>query len=241
MVVVVLVFGLVKLVSAIGGDGTPSAKGTPTTPAGPSTPPVPKCAFGDKGAARAGYQDWRSTLVDTTFRLPAEYQPPDLVSAEGAGFAGPFLVRGVMINDLGALRNAAEAAGNPVEIEAAFRTFDQQQALFAQREAELGHDAALKKVARPGHSEHQLGTTIDLKTAGQPDVDLAWASTPAGGWTMAHAAEFGFVLSYPEGGQPKTCYQYEPWHYRYFGRERAAKIVASGLTIREFLWRQAHA
>jgi poly-gamma-glutamate synthesis protein (capsule biosynthesis protein) len=35
-----------------------------------------------------------------------------------------------------------------------------------------------------------------------------------------------------------TCFGYEPWHYRYFGADRARQMAASGLTTREFLWRQ---
>lgn len=199
---------------------------------------APRCVHGDRRAEHVRYADWARTLVDTTFRLPAEYEPPDLVSAEAAGFAGPFLVRELVIEDLAALRAAADAAGNPIELAAAHRTYEQQDALFRQRVAELGEAEARRVAARPGHSEHQLGTTVDFKTAGAEDVDLTWASTPAGAWTIRHAHEYGFVLTYPEGETDATCYRYEPWHYRYFGRERAAAIVQSGLTVREFLWRE---
>jgi D-alanyl-D-alanine carboxypeptidase len=53
----------------------------------------------------------------------------------------------------------------------------------------------------------------------------------------ANAWRYGFVMSYPRGREDVTCYLYEPWHYRYFGRALAARIHASGLTPREFLWR----
>ena len=45
-------------------------------------------------------------------------------------------------------------------------------------------------------------------------------------------------MSFPKGKTSVTCYTYEPWHYRYVGRTRAAKIRASGLTLRQFLWRE---
>jgi D-alanyl-D-alanine carboxypeptidase len=52
-----------------------------------------------------------------------------------------------------------------------------------------------------------------------------------------HAWRFGFLMSYPYGRSPQwTCYGPEPWHYRYFGRERAAAIRDSGLSPREWLW-----
>ena len=52
----------------------------------------------------------------------------------------------------------------------------------------------------------------------------------------AHAWEYGFVMSYPKGKIDVTCYDFEPWHFRYVGRELAASIHASGLTPREYLW-----
>ena len=51
-----------------------------------------------------------------------------------------------------------------------------------------------------------------------------------------NAPTFGFVMSYPRDLEDETCYAYEPWHYRYVGRELAARITESGLTPRRFLW-----
>ena len=45
-------------------------------------------------------------------------------------------------------------------------------------------------------------------------------------------------MSYPKGKTAVTCYTYEPWHFRYVGRAVASKVHASGLTLREYLWRQ---
>ena len=61
-------------------------------------------------------------------------------------------------------------------------------------------------------------------------------STPTGGWMAKNAWKFGWLMSYPKGKTDVTCYIYEPWHYRYVGRDIAAKIRESGLTIREYLW-----
>ena len=52
----------------------------------------------------------------------------------------------------------------------------------------------------------------------------------------ANAWRFGFVMSYPAGKLALTCYGYEPWHYRYVGRDLAAAIHASGRTPRRYLW-----
>jgi D-alanyl-D-alanine carboxypeptidase len=53
---------------------------------------------------------------------------------------------------------------------------------------------------------------------------------------LANAWRYGFVLSYPKGKTDVTCYTYEPWHYRYVGRDRAIWVRASELTLREFIW-----
>ena len=45
-------------------------------------------------------------------------------------------------------------------------------------------------------------------------------------------------MSYPKGAEETVCYSYEPWHYRYVGREVAKAVRESGLTLREWLWQQ---
>jgi D-alanyl-D-alanine carboxypeptidase len=97
-------------------------------------------------------------------------------------------------------------------------------------------DSAVTFSARPGHSEHQTGLTIDFGSIGDTGLNKEWESTRAGGWMASNAWKFGWLMSYPNGKKDVVCYRYEPWHYRYVGREMAAKIHDSGLTIREYLW-----
>jgi D-alanyl-D-alanine carboxypeptidase len=70
------------------------------------------------------------------------------------------------------------------------------------------------------------------------ELSPAFADTPAGQWIAAHAHEYGFVLSYPADAQDRSCYEFEPWHLRYVGRDVAAQIHDSGLTPREWLLRR---
>jgi D-alanyl-D-alanine carboxypeptidase len=158
------------------------------------------------------------------------------VPVSEAGFHSGVLVRDVVLRDLAALRSAALAAGHPIEIVAAYRSYQYQADLFQRRAYRLGADQAMMKTARPGHSEHQLGTAVDLKRSGVPTTSESFGATATGRWLLANASSYGFVLSYPEGGEAVTCYAYEPWHFRYFGRKMASRIVASGLTTREYLW-----
>jgi D-alanyl-D-alanine carboxypeptidase len=221
-------------------SGGPSNGSTPTahgSSAPSATAPVPPaCVYGSKPARGATYALWRSTLLDTTFRLPSGYAPPDLVPVSEAGFHSGLLVRSLVVDNLSALRAAAAAAGHPLEIVAAYRSYQYQADLFQRREERLGTDEAMRKTARPGHSEHQLGTAVDFKRAGAPTATEAFGTTATGKWLLANASSFGFLLSYPEGRDAVTCYAYEPWHFRYFGKRTAARIVASGLTTREYLW-----
>jgi D-alanyl-D-alanine carboxypeptidase len=85
--------------------------------------------------------------------------------------------------------------------------------------------------------------TIDFQALGGPSaLDGDWYTTPTGRWMFDNSWKYGWVLSYPlgEGGaifSQATCFHYEPWHYRYLGREIARKVHRSGLTIREYLWK----
>jgi D-alanyl-D-alanine carboxypeptidase len=162
--------------------------------------------------------------------------PPDLASIAPTGLAGAFQVRSLVLPDLEALASAAKSAGHPLGVVAAYRSTKQQSDLLKLRTKELGAAAAARRVAPPGHSEHQLGTAIDFTSQGLPDVSPAWGGTPTGRWMAEHSWEYGFVLSYPAHKLAVTCYRSEPWHFRYVGRRLAAKVHESGLTLREYLW-----
>jgi zinc D-Ala-D-Ala carboxypeptidase len=134
--------------------------------------------------------------------------------------------------------DAARAAGRPIQVASAYRSYTAQVATFDHWVRVGGYQQALRTSARPGHSEHQLGTTFDFTSqGGRPPWEYAdWAALPAGAWMAANAWRYGFVLSYPRNRFATVCYEYEPWHYRYLGRPMAAEVRASGLTLREWLW-----
>jgi zinc D-Ala-D-Ala carboxypeptidase len=205
--------------------------------------PLPACAYDDVLTPWRAYTDWARTLVDPTLRVDKSYVPPHLTSIADAGIPGTGKVRPLVIDDLRALTKAAAAADNPIEVSSAYRSYSRQKWLFVESVDKYGYDQTLKSLARPGHSEHQLGTAIDVKKKGGRDpwlLDKDWASTAAGAWMKQNAWKYGFVMSYPKGEKSVTCYSYEPWHYRYFGRDRALAIHLSGLTGREWLWRRGY-
>jgi zinc D-Ala-D-Ala carboxypeptidase len=197
---------------------------------------LPACRLDHVLTEPRDYDDWSVTLVDWILTLGPDYKPPDLVSVRDGGVAGGGYVRQVVIKDLRAMAEAAEANGTPLVAWSPYRGYRQQKALFRDYAAGYGFKDAIKFSARPGHSEHQLGLTIDFVAVGDTGLTSNWEVTPTGGWMAENAWEYGWLMSYPKGKRKLTCYSYEPWHYRYVGRELAGEIHDSGLTPREYLW-----
>jgi zinc D-Ala-D-Ala carboxypeptidase len=229
-----------------------SAKGTPAAPRAssvsgvlPSSPtatttPLPACRYADEPAVEAAYDDWRRTIVDTASRLPKGYVPPDLVAVSRAGLAGGGSIRLIAIADLKALAVAGRKAGVRLAVESAYRSEARQQRTFAGWVRASGEAEARRFSARAGHSEHQLGTAIDFKAAGGGSPwTPAFARSRHARWLAANAWRFGWIQSYPPGAETQTCYGGEAWHFRYVGRDVAAEVHASGMTLRAWLWLDA--
>jgi zinc D-Ala-D-Ala carboxypeptidase len=222
-----LTAGPSPLISTTSTDGATTA---PTV-----GPTIPACSQGDEPVAGDPLADWATIVVDTDHALPPEFAPGDLVEVTAAGFTELDRVREFVIPDLVGLRQAAEANGTPIIVVSAYRSFAYQQGLFRDEAERLGEARAAAGVARPGHSEHQLGTALDVLNPEAGELSAAFADTPAGQWIAAHAHEYGFVLSYPAGAQDRSCYEFEPWHLRYIGRDIAAQIHEAGVPPREWL------
>ena len=210
-------------------------------PASPA-PPLPDCSYEDRDALITPAGDGRHSVLDTVFRLPATWEPSDLVPIRESGFEHDGLIRLVAIADLTQLRQAAEAEGIQLQVFSAYRSYAYQATTFDYWVDRYGAEEARRVSARPGHSEHQLGTAVDLGTRNGPAPwDVAdWAQTPAGAWMQENGWRFGFMPSYPIDSLDLTCYDYEPWHWRWVGREVTAAALASTQPLRVYLWeRQA--
>ena len=238
-----VVFGLLllRIVDAVTGGGDGDQRVAAVTTAPPTSQvrieEPPPCEAKDEPTVYAREDDWFRTIVDVVYAVPEHYQPPDLVPASEANYSAEFLIREIIAADLNEMRNAILNEGVPeVALLAGYRSIDEQAALFARREQEMGAAAAAEGTARPGHSEHHLGTTIDVRPIGASDVDQSFGDTPSGQWLEANSWKYGFVLSYPKGAEAITCYKYEPWHFRYVGKDLAKRIHDSGLPLRQYLW-----
>jgi D-alanyl-D-alanine carboxypeptidase len=208
------------------------------TPSGAASAAFPVCRVADTLTQHGALADWSRSVVDTQYRLASTYAPTDLRPTSAAGISGGGSVRGFVIADLRAMTAAAKAAGAPIAVQSAYRSYATQQQTFAYWVNAYGYARALTLSARAGHSEHQLGTTLDLRSSGgaAPWDYADWGTTRAGAWLRANSWRYGFVMSYPKGQMSATCYAYEPWHFRYVGRARAKAVRDSGFTLRQYLW-----
>lgn len=180
-------------------------------------------------------------LVNKSYQLPSAYAPSDLVAIENSGIRttrSGMLVRSIMVTDLSELRTAASSAGIDLAVLSAYRSYSTQQSTYNYWvNYNNGSVSAADMVsARPGHSQHQLGTAVDFTTSEISDqLGQQFANTAAGSWLAQHAWEYGFALAYPLGAESITGYSYEPWHFRHIGRENAEEWHAGGLTLEEWL------
>ncbi len=204
-----------------------------------ANPKLPTCKVADTLTKQRSLGQWQRSVLDSGLRLGSGYIPTDLKSTSAAGLNSGERVRSFVIPDLTAMAKAARAAGARLLVQSAYRSYTTQKSTFAYWVRVHGMAYALKESARAGHSEHQLGTSIDFRAYGGsvPWAWTDWGKSKAGNWLAANAWKYGFILSYPKGKTTLTCYMYEPWHYRYVGREVAAKVHDSKLTLREYLWR----
>lgn len=175
-------------------------------------------------------------LINKKIRLPSSYAPTDLVSLVGsvAASSGSSLRSEAALNLID-LFNAASAEGKNLSVVSAYRSYSHQVSVFNGWVASAGLSSAEQFSARPGHSQHQLGTAVDFGVNGQSNFSDGFGVTPEAIWLTQNAYKFGFVLSYPKGKENITGYSYEPWHYRYIGKENAQKMINSGLILEEYL------
>lgn len=139
---------------------------------------------------------------------------------------------------------AAKEDGVELMLCSAYRSVKKQQQLFDRSQQAymaqgMSEEEAYAKTATetaiPGTSEHQTGLAADIVTPTYQMLDAGFADTPAGQWLSEHAAEYGFVLRYPQDKQEVTGIIYESWHYRFVGKTHAKLMKESGLCLEEYL------
>ena len=131
----------------------------------------------------------------------------------------------------------ADAKNNNLNLMLAsgYRSAELQRVYYNNLVQSLGQAEADKVSAKPGTSEHQTGLAVDLAPANrQCYLETCFSQLPEGVWLKDNAYKYGFILRYPQGKAEITGYQFEPWHFRYVGKELAQKIYSQNTTLEEY-------
>ncbi len=175
----------------------------------------------DKAMADDEY-DIASFLLraDKQVSLPEGYTPPNIVeltqeTAENGNYMLNRLdlsLRAPVEKALSEMATSAANDGITLLVSSTYRSYDYQAIVFERNVQNYGLEMAERDSARPGRSQHQLGTVIDFGS-----ITNDFASTKAGLWVHEHAPSFGWSLSFPPEYEIVTGYVWESWHWRYIG------------------------
>ncbi|MEX2461266.1 MAG: M15 family metallopeptidase [Paenibacillaceae bacterium] len=224
----------------------------PTEEASSPTPPEPAATpkVTDTGKTETPYEadslsvvaepDSVIVLVNKHFALPKDYEPSDLIYPDV-----PFIfkekvekrkMRSVAAKALKELFSEAEKDNIQLAGASAYRSYATQKTLFQRYVQQDGLEKARTYSAIAGTSEHETGLAIDVSGVdGKCAAQDCFAGTKEAIWLGEHAAEYGFIVRYPEGKEAITGYMYEPWHLRYVGKEIAKEISANDSTLENYL------
>ncbi len=183
--------------------------------------------------------DWRLILVNADNKLPNEYSI-NFATLENGLFADSRCYP-----DLQQMLDDCRAEGlNPI-VCSAYRSQEKQENLFenqvekqkkagfSDKQAEI---EAGKLVAVPGTSEHQTGLAFDIVDSAYQILDEEQEKTAVQQWLLKNSWKYGFILRYPTDKSNITKISYEPWHYRYVGKENAKFIYDNNLCLEEYLY-----
>lgn len=178
-------------------------------------------------------------IVNKKFSLPSTYTPTYLVMLKKYNI--PVMSNDLqgsidMVGDLKKLINDANKVGINISALSTYRSYRSQEEVYNGYVSSVGVNEANTFSALPGHSQHQLGLAIDFTTDEMSNsIGQSFSDTKAGKWLDKNANTYGFFLSYPNGYEDITGYEYEPWHYRYIGEENISLINNSKDILEKFL------
>lgn len=168
---------------------------------------------------------------------PVDYVPSPLARAEGVDRTSGGHMRADTAEALAQLAAAASDAGvGGIGVNSGYRPYSMQVRTYEAYVREHGRAAAERSSARPGHSEHQTGLSVDVIACGSRCGGIhGFGGTSQSDWVAENAWRHGFIIRYDEGHTETTGYKYEPWHLRFVGKELAAAYRDGGYdTLEEF-------
>ncbi len=126
--------------------------------------------------------------------------------------------------------------GMVLYLKSGYRSYGQQATVYANYLARNNNNDD-GYVAKPGGSEHQSGLCADILNsdyASRPTMTQDFKWTAEAQWLKENCAQYGFILRFLEDKESVTGIKFEPWHFRYVGKEAAEYIMDSGITLEEF-------
>ncbi len=175
-------------------------------------------------------------LCNREFNVSAYYVPPDLRQAEVPG-----QVRRMREEAAAGLEEmfaaCKEEAGITLTSVSGYRAYSSQENIYNRklRSVKGNVEKAQEYVAPPGSSEHQLGLTMDIGQKSKSSLNTVFGKTQGAIWARENCWRFGFILRYDEGWEDITGYSYEPWHFRYVGKENAKAIHDANIPLETWL------
>lgn len=148
-------------------------------------------------------------------------------------------INAVIYIDLCALMDAAYHDDVTLWLASGYRSVEKQREILERAVSnrmssgmteEEALEDALMTIQSPGHSEHHTGMAIDFN-----DVKFDFENTETYTWLRANAAAYGFVERYPREKEAVTGIAYEPWRFRYVGREHARKMYELNMCLEEYV------
>lgn len=196
---------------------------------------------------RAAYMrdNYYTALINRKNLITPDYVPNNLVKAADMGLENVKLKKDSIKGDkeamlaLKAMLKAAQKDGvYGFYLVSAYRDYAEQQALWDKKVAKdqnYGKDVDKPIVtAYPGASEHQTGLAFDIAAVDATSLSQGFSDTEQGKWLYAHCSEYGFILRYPKGKEQETVIVFEPWHFRYVGRELARYLTEHDMTLEKY-------
>ena len=175
-------------------------------------------------------------LVNRQYMVSDAFMPSDLVEAQVPG-----QVREMRAEAAAALEEmyaaCLEETGAQLISVSGYRSYSKQDKLFRAKLQRVNNKVELAQeyVAPPGASEHHLGLAMDIGQQSKPTLNEKFAETEGGIWARENCWRFGFILRYGEDWEDITGYKYEPWHFRYVGKELAKEIHDAGVPFETWL------
>lgn len=171
-------------------------------------------------------------LVNKFYKLDENYVPEDLVNVSLTYSYQGKKVSKVIYDDLIDLLEAGKTAGYKLVVSQGYRSYKDQFDAYDSIEKSSGQSYADKIASRAGHSDYQTGLSVDIKPYNTIVDDPS--TNPDHEWLINNAHKYGFILRYPNGKEEITGFSYDPWRFRYVGREAAKVIYEENITFDEY-------